>query len=112
MFGSDEDPDGGYSKYVSEERYRAMLGEHAHKYKKRNNNINNTNNNNNHNNFSSPVLAYNGMPEMRSNFRPKDRKEARKLETASNFLPDMTPKLGNYGVDFSPQFDTNRFVLR
>ncbi|PWA98266.1 INO80-like protein [Artemisia annua] len=107
-FGSDEDLEGGYSKYVSEERYRAMLGEHAHKYKKRNNNISNTNNNNNHNNFSSPVLAYNGMPEMRSNFRPKDRKEARKLETASNFLPDMTPKLGNYGVDFSPQFDTNR----
>ncbi|GJT52392.1 DNA helicase INO80 isoform X2 [Tanacetum coccineum] len=73
VFGSDEDPDGGYSKYVSEERYRAMLGEHAH-----------------------------------NNIRLKDRKEARKLETASNFLPDMTQKLGNYGVDFSPQFDTNR----
>ncbi|KAJ0610992.1 putative DNA helicase [Helianthus annuus] len=34
-YSSDEDQDGSYDEYVSEERYRAMLGEHVHKYKRR-----------------------------------------------------------------------------
>ncbi|GJX30809.1 DNA helicase INO80 isoform X3 [Tanacetum coccineum] len=35
VYSSDEDADGGYDAYITEERYRAMLGEHVKKYKRR-----------------------------------------------------------------------------
>ncbi|KAI3760684.1 hypothetical protein L1987_51082 [Smallanthus sonchifolius] len=99
MYSSDEDQDGGYRTYVSEERYRAMLGEHVNKYKKKRNNSNN--------NFSTMSLAstYNGVSEVKSSLGSKDRKGAHKIETASNFL---TQKQGNYEVDISPHFNMNR----
>ncbi|KAJ0699931.1 putative DNA helicase chromatin remodeling SNF2 family [Helianthus annuus] len=75
VYDSDEDHHGGYATYIAEERYRAMLGEHVNKYKKRHSNSNNS------------------LPS-------KDRKQAHKIETASNF--------GNYEVDVSPSFDMNR----
>ncbi|XP_023741476.1 chromatin-remodeling ATPase INO80 isoform X1 [Lactuca sativa] len=34
-YSSDEDHEGSYDTYFSEEQYRAMLGEHVHKYKRR-----------------------------------------------------------------------------
>ncbi|PWA92794.1 SNF2-related, N-terminal domain-containing protein [Artemisia annua] len=35
VYSSDEDRDGGYDAYITEERYRAMLSEHVKKYKRR-----------------------------------------------------------------------------
>ncbi|KAK9065708.1 hypothetical protein SSX86_015109 [Deinandra increscens subsp. villosa] len=104
VYGSDEDQDGGYCTYISEERYRAMLGEHVNKYKKRHNNSSN--------NLSTPVSTYNGVSEMRSSLGSKDRKRAKKIETGSNFLSgSITQKQqGNYEIDISPHFNMNRFV--
>ncbi|XP_076893172.1 chromatin-remodeling ATPase INO80-like [Bidens hawaiensis] len=107
VYGSDEDQDGGsYGTYVAEERYRAMLGEHVNKYKKKHNN---NNDNDNNNNLNTPGATYNGMTDMKSSFGSKDRKRAHKVETASNFVNGrITRKQGNYEVDIPPHFDMNR----
>lgn len=99
MYVSDEDQDGGYRTYISEERYRAMLGEHVNKHKRKHNNSNN--------NLSSSANTYNGVPEKKSSLGSKDRKHAHKVETASNFL---SQKPGSYEVDISQSFNMNRFV--
>lgn len=103
VYSSDDDQDGGgYSTYIAEERYRAMLGKHVNKYKKKHNNSN----------FISPVSAYNGMSERKSSLGLKGRnKGTYKTETASNFVPDSTiRKPSNYAVNFSPHLDMERFV--
>ncbi|KAD6119634.1 hypothetical protein E3N88_10905 [Mikania micrantha] len=97
---SDEDLDGGYRTYVSEARYRAMLGEHVNKYKKKHTNSSN--------NLSTPASTHNGVPEMKSSLGSKDHKRGHKIETASNFL---TPKQRNYEVDISSHFNMNRSFL-
>ncbi|KAJ9565383.1 hypothetical protein OSB04_001349 [Centaurea solstitialis] len=100
VYSSDEDQDGGYSTYISEERYRAMLGDHVHKYKRRPHN----------NNLTNPAPIGNGMSDIKNNLGLKDRKGAHKIETASNFLPDsITQKLGNFNeAAFSPRFNIDR----
>ena len=35
VYSSDKDQDSGYDAYITEERYRGMLGEHVKKYKRR-----------------------------------------------------------------------------
>ncbi|XP_071737614.1 chromatin-remodeling ATPase INO80-like [Rutidosis leptorrhynchoides] len=105
VYSSDEEQDGGYHTYVSEERYRTMLGDHIiNKYKKRKNV-----NNNNNDNLISPVSAYNGMSGIKRSSKTKERKRINNIETASNFLPDnITPKLGNYEADSFHHHDINR----
>ncbi|XP_024964057.1 DNA helicase INO80-like [Cynara cardunculus var. scolymus] len=84
VYSCDEDQNGGYSTYISEERYRAMLGEHVHKYKKRHNN-----------NLTSAPSIGNRMSDMKSSLGLKDHKGAHKIETTSKFLYDsLTQKLG------------------
>ena len=102
-YSGDEDQDGGYSTYISEERYRAMLGEHVHKYKRRHHN----------NNLTNPASIGNGMSDMKSSLGLKDRKGAQKIEITSNFLPDsIIQKLGNFNeTAFSPHFNMDRFVI-
>ncbi|XP_070055578.1 chromatin-remodeling ATPase INO80 isoform X2 [Nicotiana tomentosiformis] len=93
-YSSDEDGDGdrGYSTHISEERYRAMLGEHIQKYKRRLGNSS-----------ASPAATRNGMPAMRSGGGSRDQKStndhrggAHRLDSASDCFNNSTQKLGNH----------------
>ncbi|KAC9819661.1 hypothetical protein E3N88_45209 [Mikania micrantha] len=66
-YSSDEDQDGSYDEYFSEERYRAMLGEHVHKYKRRELR-------DKHNNLPSSASTQNGMFGNPGGNGSKDRK--------------------------------------
>ncbi|KVH16672.1 DBINO domain-containing protein [Cynara cardunculus var. scolymus] len=99
VYSCDEDQNGGYSTYISEERYRAMLGEHVHKYKKRHNN-----------NLTSAPSIGNRMSDMKSSLGLKDHKGAHKIETTSNYRIPPTyemlaaslnlPRLSEIRVEF------------
>ncbi|XP_076955078.1 chromatin-remodeling ATPase INO80-like [Bidens hawaiensis] len=98
-YSSDEDQDGNYDEYVSEERYRAMLGEHAHKYKRRHK----------HNNLPS-ASTRNGMFGSKSSVGSKDHKlgngrpGSHKIETVPQYV-------GHYkDADFSPEYGLDRSV--
>ncbi|KAA8518116.1 hypothetical protein F0562_015590 [Nyssa sinensis] len=104
-YSSDEDEDGSYSTRISEERYRAMLGEHIQKYKRRLNNSS-----------SSPASTRIGMPVQKSSLGSKGRKLGNEhrgglheIESTSDFLTDVNPhKLGNYHeADVALEYDRN-----
>ncbi|KAL2465986.1 DNA helicase INO80 [Abeliophyllum distichum] len=89
---SDEDEARSYSPHITEERYRAMLGEHIQKYKRRLNNSS-----------QSPASARTGTPATKSSLGSKDQKLANdhrglhKLESTPDFLNNAnSQKLGNY----------------
>uniref|UniRef100_A0A5B7AT52 Chromatin-remodeling ATPase INO80 n=1 Tax=Davidia involucrata TaxID=16924 RepID=A0A5B7AT52_DAVIN len=92
-YSSDEDEDHSYSTHISEERYRAMLGEHIQKYKRRLNNSS-----------SSPASTRIGMPVQKISSGSKARKLGNEhrgglhdIETGPEFLTSITPqKSGNY----------------
>ncbi|KAL2483050.1 DNA helicase INO80 [Forsythia ovata] len=89
---SDEDEARSYSTHITEERYRAMLGEHIQKYKRRLNNSS-----------QSPASTRTGTPVTKSSLGSKDQKLANdhrglhKLESTPDFLNNAnSQKLGNY----------------
>ncbi|KAK6127289.1 hypothetical protein DH2020_038952 [Rehmannia glutinosa] len=103
---SDEEETGSYSPYISEERYRAMLGDHIQKYKRRLNYSS-----------QSPASARAGTMVMKNNVGLKDHKltnDSRgglhKLESTSDFLNGSnSQKLGNYPeADFGLQYGAAR----
>lgn len=107
VYSSDEEEDGSYGAYISEERYRAMLGEHIQKYKRRLNNAS-----------ATPASTRIGMPATKGGLGSKERKlgnehrgGSHKIEP-TDFLTDVTPqKPGNYHVaDFAPHYGADRSV--
>ncbi|KAM7505400.1 hypothetical protein LguiB_004304 [Lonicera macranthoides] len=109
VYSSDEDEngEGSHSKYISEERYRTMLGEHIQKYKRR---INNSS--------PSPALARSSMPITKGGLGSKDRKPRNEhrgglqKNGTLDFPTDVIPqKRGNYhGAAFVPEYVTDRSV--
>lgn len=108
-YSSDKEGDGdrGYNTHISEERYRAMLGEHVQKYKRRLGNSS-----------ASPAATRNGMPAMRSGGGSRDQKStndhrggAHRLDSASDCFNNSTQKLGNHiQSDFPGPYGGDRFV--
>lgn len=105
-YSSDEE-DGSYSAYISEDRYRAMLGEHIQKYKRRVNNAS-----------ASPASNQTGMPAIKGGLGSKEcklgnehRGGSHKIEP-TDFLTDVIPqKPVNYHVpEFAPHYSTDRFA--
>ncbi|XP_073287400.1 chromatin-remodeling ATPase INO80-like isoform X2 [Primulina huaijiensis] len=92
VYGSEEEEAGNYNPYISEERYRTMLGDHIQKYRRR---VNNSS--------QSPAPAKTGTQVMKSGLGLKDQKisgdnreGSHKVEPASDFLNIGSQKLGNY----------------
>lgn len=108
-YSSDEDGDRdkAYSTYISEEKYRTMLGEHISKYKRRLGNSS-----------TSPAATRNGVPAMRSGGGSRDQKltndhrgGALRLGSASEFFKNSTQSLGNHiQSDFSGRYGGDRFA--
>ncbi|KAK3039618.1 hypothetical protein RJ639_027209 [Escallonia herrerae] len=107
-YSSDEDEEGSYNAYISEEQYRAMLGEHIKKYKRRVKNSSPT-----------PVLTRTVTPVTKGSLGHKERKlgnEHRaglhKMESSSEFFSDGVPqKLGKYKeADLAMQVGSDRSV--
>lgn len=105
---SDEE-DGSYSAYISEEQYRAMLGDHIQKYKRRVKN-------------SSPGHASNrtGTAVSKSSLGIKDQKlsndqrgKPHRLDRPADFFSDNhTSKVGNFhGSDLLPRYATDRLAF-
>ncbi|XP_075508826.1 LOW QUALITY PROTEIN: chromatin-remodeling ATPase INO80 [Primulina tabacum] len=91
-YGSEEEEAGNYNPYISEERYRTMLGDHIQKYRRR---VNNSS--------QSPAPAKTGTQVMKSGLGLKDQKitgdnreGSHKVEPASDFLSIGSEKFGNY----------------
>lgn len=109
-YSSDEEETGSYNSYISEERYRAMLGDHIQKYKRR------------HNYASpNPPPTRTGTMGMKSNAGLRDQKLMNdtkggfhKFESTPDFLnSSSSQKLGNYPEsDFGLQYGASRFVPR
>ncbi|XP_052173015.1 chromatin-remodeling ATPase INO80 isoform X2 [Diospyros lotus] len=101
-YSSDEDEDSSYAVHITEEKYRAMLGEHIQKYKRRLNN-------------SSASAASARIGTKSSSKGRKSGTEHRgglhETET-SDFINDVSPqKLGNYHeVDFAPEYAIDRSI--
>ncbi|KAK2985800.1 hypothetical protein RJ640_019296, partial [Escallonia rubra] len=107
-YSSDEDEEGSYNTYISEEQYRAMLGEHIQKYKRRVKNSSPT-----------PVSTRMVTPVTKGSSGHKERKlgnEHRaglhKMESSSEFFSDVVPqKLGKYKeADLTMQVGSDRSV--
>ncbi|PIN02504.1 SNF2 family DNA-dependent ATPase [Handroanthus impetiginosus] len=105
-YSSEEEETGSYSPYISEERYRAMLGDHIQKYKRR---VNYSS--------QSPASTRTGAPAMRSSVILKDQKQTNdnrgglhKFESTSDFLNGSnSQKVGNYQEsDFGLQYGAAR----
>ncbi|XP_071720212.1 chromatin-remodeling ATPase INO80-like [Rutidosis leptorrhynchoides] len=102
-YSSDEDqPNGSYDAYFTEERYRAMLGEHVHKYKRR------------HKTNNSPATAStrNGAG-MKNNFGSKEHKLqlGNGRHGGSHKIEAIPQNLGHYkGADFAPEYGVDRSV--
>lgn len=105
-YSSEEDEN--FSTYISEERYRAMLGEHIQKYKRRLGN-------------PSPSLAptRSVTPVLKGSLGPRERKlgsehrgGSHRSEQTSDYLRDTIPrKLGSYnGAEFTPDYGITRYV--
>lgn len=101
MYSSDEEQDGSYDEYFSEERYRAMLGEHVHKYKRRHKN----------NNLPSSGSTRNGMLGHKGSIGSKDHKLGNGRAGAHKI--EMVPhNVGHYkDANFSPEYGLDRFVI-
>lgn len=109
-YSSEEEETGSYNSYISEERYRAMLGDHIQKYKRRLN-------------YGSPNTAptRTGTMAIKSNTGLRDQKLMNdnkggfhKFESTSDFLnSSSSQKLGNYPeTDFGLQYGASRFASR
>ncbi|XP_042001321.1 chromatin-remodeling ATPase INO80-like isoform X1 [Salvia splendens] len=103
---SDEEGTGSYSSYISEERYRAMLGDHIQKYKRRLNYA-----------PQNPAQTRTGTMAIKSNVALKDQKPMNdkrggfpKFESTSDFLnSSSSQKLGNYPEsDFGQRYGASR----
>lgn len=108
-YNSDEEEVAYYSTYISEERYRTMLGEHIQKYKRRLNN-----------NSSQSLSTRIGIGVTNGSVGSMDRKSSRdehrgsqKVETNSDFLTNFIPwKIGiNHESNFASEFDADRFAF-
>lgn len=83
---SDDDEARSYSPHITEQRYRAMLGEHIQKYKRRLNNSS-----------QSPASIRTGTSVTKNSLGSKDQKLANDHRSTSDFLNNANPqKLGNY----------------
>lgn len=93
-YGSEDEEDSSYGVRITEERYRAMLGEHIQKYKRRPNNSSTT-----------PSSTRIGIPVLKSSSK------VRKSEITSDFLNNGgSQKLGNHHeADFAPEYGIDRF---
>ncbi|XP_042020321.1 chromatin-remodeling ATPase INO80-like [Salvia splendens] len=105
-YSSDEEETGCHSSYISEERYRAMLGDHIQKYKRRLNC-----------GPQNPASTRTGTMAIKSNVTLKDQKSMNdnrggfsKFESTSDFLnSSSSQKLGNYHEsDFGRQYGASR----
>lgn len=102
VYSSDDDEAGTHSPYISEERYRAMLGDHIQKYKRRQN-------------YSSQshATARIGTTGMKNGIGLKDQKHGNdtrglhKFESASDFFNSSNSQRTNYqesefGLSYGP----------
>ncbi|XP_022856901.1 DNA helicase INO80 isoform X2 [Olea europaea var. sylvestris] len=96
---SDDDEARSYSPQITEERYRAMLGEHIQKYKRRLNNSS-----------QSPASIRTGTAVTKSSIGTKDQKLANDHRSTSDFLNTTnSQKLGNYHeAEFGLQYGAIR----
>ncbi|XP_058204448.1 chromatin-remodeling ATPase INO80 isoform X1 [Rhododendron vialii] len=94
-YGSEDEEDSSYGVRITEERYRAMLGEHIQKYKRRPNNSSTT-----------PSSTRIGIPVLKSSSK------VRKSEITSDFLNNGgSQKLGNHHeADFAPEYGIDRSI--
>lgn len=108
-YSSDEDGDRdrAYSTYISEEKYRTMLGEHVQKYKRRLTNSS-----------ASPAATHNGVPVIKGGGGSRDQKStndhrggALRLASTSEFFNNSTQSLGNHiQSDFPGLYGGDRFA--
>lgn len=107
-YSSDEDGDRdrACSTYISEEKYRTMLGEHIQKYKRRLGNSS-----------ASPAATRNGVPVLRGGGGSRDQKStndhrgAIRLASTSEFFNNSTQSLGNHiQSDFPVPYGGDRFA--
>lgn len=96
---SDDDEARSYIPQITEERYRAMLGEHIQKYKRRLNNSS-----------QSPASIRTGTAVTKSSIGTKDQKLANDHRSTSDFLNTTnSQKLGNYHeAEFGLQYGAIR----
>lgn len=90
-YSSDEDHEGSYDTYFSEEQYRAMLGEHVHKYKRRHKS----------NNLPASASTRNGMSGME--IISHGSKDHKSLNGRS--------RGGHKEAGFAAEYNMERFVL-
>lgn len=107
-YSSDEEDNGSHSNYISEEQYRAMLGEHIQKYKRRLKNP-----------ATSSALHQAGMPNNKGALGSKDQKSANeqyrkmhRIESTSDFLMDNQYRNvdSSKGLDFARKYSSDRLV--
>ncbi|KAL8459957.1 hypothetical protein ACS0TY_031745 [Phlomoides rotata] len=105
-YSSDEEETGSYNPYISEERYRAMLGDHIQKYKRRLNYAS-----------QSPSSTRTGTMAMKNSVGLKDQKlmndsrgGLQKFESTSDFLnSNNSQRIGTYPEsDFGLQYGAAR----
>ncbi|KAL3531702.1 hypothetical protein ACH5RR_005223 [Cinchona calisaya] len=98
---------GSYSNHISEEHYRAMLGEHIQKYKRR---VKNSS--------PSPASMQTGVPVVKNSLGFKDQKmpnyqlggSQRFKLTSDSLNVNHSQKLNFHGSDFTPKYATDRLV--
>ncbi|PSS15691.1 DNA helicase [Actinidia chinensis var. chinensis] len=100
VYSSEDEEESSFGAHITEERYRAMLGEHIQKYKRR---INNSS--------ASPASTRIGMPTVKSSSKGRRSYE---IETTSDFPNNVGPqKLGNFPeADFAPEHGIARTPCR
>lgn len=107
-YSSDEEDDGSYSNRISEEQYRAMLGEHIQKYKRRLKNSS-----------PNPASMRTVVPVAKGSLGLKDQKLANdqrgglyKLDSSSDFVnANHSLKSGNlHRSDFTTKYGADRCV--
>ncbi|GFY96189.1 DNA helicase INO80-like protein [Actinidia rufa] len=98
VYSSEDEEESSFGAHITEERYRAMLGEHIQKYKRRLNNSS-----------ASPASTRIGMPTVKSSSKGRRSYE---IETASDFPNNVGPqKLGNFPeADFAPEHGIARTI--
>ncbi|KAL6987198.1 DNA helicase [Sarracenia purpurea var. burkii] len=105
-YSSEEDEDSSHGVHITEERYRAMLGEHIQKYKRR---VNNSS--------ASPASTRIGVQVMQSSSKGRKlgtehRGGLHETETTSDFLNNSSSQnLGNYHeVGFAQEYGIDRSI--
>ncbi|XP_024964126.1 DNA helicase INO80 isoform X2 [Cynara cardunculus var. scolymus] len=101
MYSSDEDQDDISDTYFSEEQYRAMLGEHVHKYKRRHKS----------NNLPTSASNRNGTSGMKNSLGSKDHKIVNGRSGGARKIETIPQNLGHYKeADFAPEYGMDRSV--